>query len=79
MRIYSKIIFNKNRFSLRIKSNQKKNLKMSYIESVLQRLLIPDSSIIKQATKQLLEYFVSEKCIQGLFEVLNTSTNSQVN
>ena len=39
---------------------------MSYIESVLQRLLIPDSSIIKQATKQLLEYFVS-----ALFFVLH--------
>ena len=52
---------------------------MSYIESVLQRLLIPDSSIIKQATKQLLEYFISEKCITGLFEVLKTSNDSQVN
>jgi hypothetical protein len=51
---------------------------MSYIESVLQRLLIPDSAIIKQATKQLLEYFISEKCVTGLFEVLKTSKESQV-
>jgi len=51
---------------------------MSFIESVLQRLLVPDSAVIKQATKQLLEYFVSEKCIFGLFEVLKTSQDKQV-
>ena len=50
----------------------------SYIESVLQRLLIPDSAIIKQATKQLLDYFVSEKCVFGLYEVLKTSKDKQV-
>lgn len=50
----------------------------SYIESVLQRLLIPDSAIIKQATKQLLDYFVSEKCVLGLYEVLKTSKDKQV-
>lgn len=49
----------------------------NYIESVLQRLLIPDSAVIKQATKQLLEYFVSEKCVLGLFEVLKTSPEKQ--
>lgn len=49
----------------------------SYIESVLQRLLIPDSAIIKQATKQLLDYFVSEKCVFGLYEVLKTSKDKQ--
>jgi len=51
---------------------------MSFIESVLQRLLVPDSAVIKQATKQLLEYFVSEKCIFGLFDVLKTSQDKQV-
>jgi len=51
---------------------------MSFIESVLQRLLVPDSAVIKQATKQLLDYFVSEKCVFGLFEVLKTSQDKQV-
>ena len=51
---------------------------MSFIESVLQRLLVPDSAVIKQATKQLLDYFVSEKCVFGLFEVLRTSQEKQV-
>lgn len=49
----------------------------NYIENVLQRLLVPDSSIIKQATKQLMEYFVSEKCVFGLFEVLKSSSEKQ--
>lgn len=48
-----------------------------YIESVLQRLLIPDNAIIKQATKQLLDYFVSDKCVSGLFEVLKSSREKQ--
>lgn len=49
----------------------------NYIESVLQRLMIPDSAVIKQATKQLLDYFVSEKCTSGLFEVLKSSKEKQ--
>lgn len=49
----------------------------SYIEQILQRLLTPDSNVIKQATKQLLDYFVSDKCINGLIEVLRSSQSIQ--
>ncbi|CAF0848327.1 unnamed protein product [Brachionus calyciflorus] len=49
---------------------------MSYIESILQKLLTPDSNVIKQATKQLLDYFVSEKCVIGLFDVLKNSQDA---
>lgn len=50
----------------------------AFIENILQKLLTPDSSIIKHATKQLLEFYVSEKCINGFFDIVKTSTTSQV-
>ena len=50
----------------------------NYAESIIQKLLTPDTDLIKQATKQLLEYFVSDKSFVGIFEVLKSSKNAQV-
>ncbi|CAH3171023.1 unnamed protein product [Porites lobata] len=51
---------------------------MAHLEEVLQKLLIPDNTVIQQATAQLREAFKNPAVVPDLVTVLGSSQNPQV-
>ncbi|RMX51322.1 hypothetical protein pdam_00004673, partial [Pocillopora damicornis] len=56
--------------------NVKKN--MAELEEILEKLLVPDNTVIRQATSQLREAFKNPAVVPALITVLGSSQNPQV-